>query len=77
MLFDRLYGDIEAILANLFLNSKRQERETGYGGALVINISYNFITSIDVLVIVLAAITSNLRVAQVRICNTEGAVLEV
>uniref|UniRef100_A0A1X7TYI4 non-specific serine/threonine protein kinase n=2 Tax=Amphimedon queenslandica TaxID=400682 RepID=A0A1X7TYI4_AMPQE len=45
----KLYGDIEAILANLFLNSTKQDRETGYG---------------DVLVIVLSAITSNLRVAQ-------------
>ena len=28
----RLYSDIEAILANLFLNRKSQDRETGYGG---------------------------------------------
>jgi phosphoinositide-3-kinase regulatory subunit 4 len=44
-----LYGDIEAILANLFIDTAGESRESGYG---------------DVLVIVLAAITSNLRVAQ-------------
>ena len=31
----RLYSDIEAILANLFLNSTKQDRETGYGGMAI------------------------------------------
>ena len=31
-IYFRLYADIEAILANLFLDSVKQDRETGYGG---------------------------------------------
>ncbi|XP_064396061.1 phosphoinositide 3-kinase regulatory subunit 4-like [Halichondria panicea] len=45
----KLFGDIDAILANLILHTHKQDRETGYG---------------DALVIVLSAITSHLRLAQ-------------
>ncbi len=30
----RLFGDIDAILANLILHTHKQDRETGYGGVL-------------------------------------------
>ena len=76
--------DLEAILANLLLDKRKQDREVGYGGKLEIlptlkfinnkclqqaisNLIYMYVIDFpDGLVIILSAITSHLRVAQVH-----------
>ena len=35
MFLCRLYRDIEAILANLLLDKRNEDRETGYGGVCI------------------------------------------
>lgn len=64
----RLYRDVEAILANLLLDKRHEDRETGYGGSTCVPVRswIWFLLSLDALVIILSAITSHLRLTQVR-----------